>query len=141
MDGDRTKLKANMKTETKERVERRRKAHHAALETLAREVGCTTDGLTLWRKLRRIEREVYRACEAYSNDPDFGVERWESVKDKACGELREVFGGKLPVGLFVNGDPRGHMLKLDNDERAIPEGMQTDWGGNGILAVEINPED
>lgn len=101
MNGRQEIERRKVKTKTTEQVERRRKAHQLALETLAR----------------------------------------ESVKSDAKAELAKIFGGKIPVGVFINGDPRGHMLKLDNDGRAIPEGMQTDWGGNGILAVEINPED
>lgn len=126
---------------TDEMTQRRRLAHHAALETLAREVGCLEPGLKLWRKLRRLEAKVYAACEAYSNDSNFGLARWEMAKGEARAELARIFWGKIPSGVFINGDPRGHMLKLDNEERTVPEGMHTDMGQYGILAAEINPED
>jgi len=128
-----------MKTEI-EWIQRRRAAHHAALETLAREVGSNTPGLKLWRKLARIERETYAVCEKYSNgQTDFTS--WEKTKDWAKAELVKLFGGALPHGVFINGDPRGHMLKLDCDVRSIPEGLERDWGGNGILAATIELED
>jgi hypothetical protein len=114
------------------------KRHHAALETLAQSVGCKASGFQLWRKLRRLEQAVSYACLEYSNDSSFGIERWEKVKADAKEELAEIFGGTIPKGVFINGDPRGHALKLDNDEVVIPPGMEKDWGGNGILAATIN---
>lgn len=62
-------------------------------------------------------------------------------KEDAKLELARIFGGTVPAGVYINGDPRGHMLKLDGDEVVVPEGMQRDWVYNGILAAEINPED
>lgn len=123
-----------MKTDT---TNQSRARHHAALEILAGQVGCKASGLRLWRQLRRLERKVAIACDAYSSDSAFGIERWEAVKNDARKELARIFGGTIPQGVFINGDPRGHMLKLDNEEVTIPEGMQTDWGGYGILAAEI----
>ncbi len=127
------------KTET-EQLERRRKVHHLALETLAATVGCKTPGLKLWRQLRLLENRVYAACEAYSNDASFGIERWEKAKDDARIELARIFGGRIPAGVYVNGDPRGHMLKVDGDDRTLPDGMEKDWGNNGILAAMIEKE-
>lgn len=118
-------------------LEHARKRHHLALEALAQQVGCKTPGLTLWRSMRRLERKIALACEQYSNDSGFGIERWETVKDDARRELARIFGGSIPKGVFINGDPRGYMLKLDNDQVAVPEGMHTDWGNYGILAAEI----
>lgn len=118
-------------------IERDRKQHHQALEALALRVACTTDGLTLWRKLNRLERRLHAACEHFSNEGSYGQDRWEKDKQAGCEELRRIFGGQIPEGVYINGDPRGHSLKLDCDEAPIPEGMQRDWGGNGILAAEI----
>jgi hypothetical protein len=119
-----------------EQIERRRTRHHKALKVLAREVNCPRDGKTLWRKLNRIEREVYAVCVRYSNGATDAAS-WDKTKDWARAEIVKTFGGAVPHGVFVNGDPRGHMLKLNCDEREIPEGMERDWGGNGILAAII----
>jgi hypothetical protein len=68
---------------------------------------------------------------------------WESFKEMIAARVNIAFGGKLAVpGFFVNGDPRGYALKIDNE---TPEGkaliqktkMHTDWGGYGILSPEI----
>jgi len=115
-----------------------RLAHHRALEVLAQSVNCHTDGLILWRKLRRLETKVHKAAEAYSNDATFGLELWETVQSHAKQQATKIFGGTLPKGVFINGDPRGHSLKLDCDVVGIPEGMYRDRGGNGILAADIN---
>ncbi len=130
------------RTETKkENIERRRAVHHRSLETLAATVGCKTPGLKLWRQLRLLETRVYAACESYSNDASFGMERWEAAKDDARKELARIFGGTIPVGVYINGDPRGHMLKLDTEEVALPDGMVRDLGNNGILAAEIEGDE
>jgi len=123
-------------------TERRRRAHHAALEVLALSVGCTTPGLKLWRQLCRLERRVYAGCEAYTNAvPGWDLQRWQLVKEEGRAELAKIFGGKIPAGVYINGDPRGHSLKLDCDEAQVPEGLQRDMGGNGILAATIEEED
>ena len=115
-------------------IQRRRKSHHAALASLK----LCEDGLPIWRKLRSIESKLYRVCLDYTNgDNGVVLADWEKAKEQALIELRVLFNGSLPVGLFINGDPRGHMLKLDCDVVTIPDGMERDWGGNGILAAEI----
>ena len=58
-------------------------------------------------------------------------------------KIAKIFGGTIPEGVFINSDPRGHALKLDCGDAGqpgvtIPEGMEKDWGGNGILAAEID---
>lgn len=125
---------------TTERTKLRREAHHKALEELALRVGCKTPGLKLWRKLVCVERQIYKVCEHYTNGTDgIGTVEWEIAKGKTIQILENVFGGEIPEGIFINGDPRGHMLKLDC-EFPIPDGMERDWGGDGILAAEIEEE-
>lgn len=124
-------------------IRRRRIAHHKALAKLA---GGKVDGLKLWRKLRAIERSLYAQCEHYTNGTGgVDLKQWEREKEAAREALRVAFGGKIPTGVYINGDPRGHMLKLDCGSAGepgvpIPEGMEKDWGGNGILAAEINED-
>ena len=50
--------------------------------------------------------------------------------------VRRLFGGRLPKGFFINTDPRGYALKLDNEKwQTLPVNYQ-DWGGYMILAPE-----
>lgn len=116
--------------------ERRRARHYAALETLAKSVGCNRPGWVIWTDLRQLEKRLDRACCRYSNDASYGTERWEKDKQRARVRLLEIFGGLIPSGVYINGDPRGHMLKLDHEKVTVPDGMQTDWGSDGILAPE-----
>ncbi len=46
--------------------------------------------------------------------------------------------GNAPIPVFINRDPRGYALKI-NDEwmRANNAKLETDWGGYGLIAPEI----
>lgn len=125
----------------------RRAAHHAALETL-RHPSCTTPGLKLWRACVRLERIAHAGATAWCNGEtvnafgtryNFRTEEtaWERFT-KSCRDVIAGIFGHAPTGVFINGDARGHALKLDFEKVKIPEGMETDWGGDGILAAEID---
>lgn len=122
---------------TRDIIDKRRAAHHATLGTLIG--GDAAAGLKLWRRLLRIERRLDPIREHYSNGTGgIGQDQWYAAKEKARAEIIKLFGGTLPDGLYINGDPRGHVLKLDSDKCTVPEGMERDWGGNGILAIIID---
>lgn len=127
----------NAKDERAEWLQRRRSNHHRALESLALQVNCDTNGLTLWRQLRRVENWLSAYSVQHCNG-DIDGDKWESIKDQGRVRIAKVFGGRIPDGVFINSDPRGHALKLDNEKVSIPQGMSTDWGGYGILAAEID---
>lgn len=81
-----------------------------------------------------------RVCLDYTNgERGVTLDQWEVEKDRTRLELVKIFG-KLPTGVFINGDPRGYMLKLDSEKVTIPEGMYKDWGSDGILAAMIEEE-
>jgi len=117
-------------------IQRHRENHHKALESLAHQVNCNTPGLALWRQLRRIENWFTVYSTRYCNGT-IDSEGFEQVKQQAYNRIAKVFGS-IPEGVFINSDPRGYALKLDNEKVSIPEGMERDWGGYGILAAEIN---
>lgn len=139
------------KAAIKAATEQYRIAHHRALETL-RHPSCELSGVQLWRKCSRLERLSHAGATAYCNGetiqvswPLFGLreynfsrdeDAWEQFAEVATDCIRNIFGC-VPAGFFVNGDARGYALKLDPQKVTIPEGMSTDWGGNGILAAEI----
>lgn len=117
-------------------IERQRATFHAALGSLAQSLGSpVTDGLKLWRKLRRIEADAHQFAEQCCN---YGVEDCdlENHEMKIKFRVARVFGGKLPPGFFINGDPRGYALKLEAN--SVPDWPHTDWGRYQILAPEIN---
>lgn len=152
------KTKLEIKAEKLLRIDTRRKAHNAALSTLntaplKKGEDHETRGLKMWRKLRRIESAAHDAATAQCNGERYGSQPYredpEELPDGACGEwdnfcdyvraeVVKVFGGIVPAGFHFNQDPRGYALKLDSDKATIPQGMETDWGGYGLLAAEIN---
>ena len=113
-------------------VQQWRDNHHKALESL-RAPTCKKTGLQLWRVLCRIENIVHHQAELYCNGAMTESE-YDACKEEACNQVVKLFGQR-PGGFFVNSDPRGYALKIIPD--AVPEGMQTDWGGYGCLAAVI----
>ena len=81
--------------------------------------------------LVRLERRAHRAAENYCNLANFD---WEKASDQITKKATALFNGKLPAGFFVNGDPRGHALKIRTED--TPAGLHTDFGGYGVLAPE-----
>ena len=123
---------------TPEHVTRWRNNHFAALASLHANP-TTVDGQSMWRKLRRLESEASAIAVHYCNGT--GGVTTGNIEEKAAPiveKVRAVFGGKLPAGFRVNYDARGYALKIDPERGTVPEGMQTDWGRNGLLAAEIN---
>lgn len=100
------------------------------------------DGKKISVALFKAERlGSYRATEMCSNS-HYGAD--DSERDKLTVErMVEQALGTLPPGFFVNSDPRGYSLKIDNEN---PEGaklieacgLQRDLGGFGCLSPEIN---
>lgn len=92
-------------------------------------------GRNLWRRLRRLEAMAHRAAEQYCNG-EIELAAMDAMVEGVTRAVGNVLG-QVPRGFFVNRDPRGYALKLDPDFMVIPEGMQKDWGGYGLLAAEI----
>ena len=113
----------------------RRKRHHLALASL-HESPKTANGLTMFRALRRLEQRAAAANAHACNTPE-GAAAQDGILASVREEIKAVFGGVLPWGFFINRDPRGYALKIDNEDGHIPDGLGRDWGGYGILAQEI----
>lgn len=114
--------------------------HIEGLAKLAKFLGREINGEEIFQRLQQLEDTAHRNAELYCN----GVLRecfWTAKKTYFTKKVKEIFGGKLPPGFFVNGDPRGAALKLeDKIEREIlaPNGiyLARDWGGYVMLAGE-----
>jgi hypothetical protein len=120
---------------TKKHIAAARLRHHAALKRLASRK-CKLTGLQIWRRLRRLEAEATRITTDLCNGT-VDQELADSMLDAIEIKVATAFG-RTPKGFFIQRDPRGTALQLDCDEAPVPDGMQTNWGGNGILAAEIN---
>ena|SRR5688572_3505393 len=94
-----------------------------------------------FNRLRQIENLAHWRAENYANgkigSQPFGEKEWEMVEFEVIKALKKL-NPSLPDSFFVNADPRGYALKIDNEKATIPQGMHTDWGGYGILAPDPN---
>ncbi len=99
------------------------------------------DPVTLCKKLRRLEAKAQAIALRLCNGPEYAN---EEEPDRACAailaKVNAILGntGKNPVPVFVNRDPRGYGLKIDDDwMRKTGARLYSDWGGYGIIAPEI----
>lgn len=141
---------------SRERKAQRLLAHYATCERLARYLKASfsiqirdperkplreIDGKRISVALLKLEKQLSMASVSYCNG-DSSRETWDRTVDLGKHILTGILG-TLPPGFFVNSDPRGYALKINNENaegRALIEavGLQRDMGGYGILSPEIN---
>ena len=98
------------------------------------------DPVKLCKKLRRLEWEGAALALRRCNGPEFAEGQYEA---KTADVLAKVDGllhyERDHVRVFLNGDPRGYALKIDDDwMRARPDvRLHRDWGDYGILAPDL----
>ena len=94
--------------------------------------------VTLCKRLHRIEAEAHRFAERECNEqlPEGASERKNASILKRLDAILGFRAAGVPV--FLNGDPRGYALKIDDAwMRAHPDvELHRDWGGYCILAPE-----
>ena len=101
------------------------------------------DPIALCKKLRRLEAKASRITTDYCNgDFDAGEngEKLDAALDPILAKVNAILGNSGPdaVPIFVNCDPRGYGLKIDDDwMRKTGARLYSDWGGYGIIAPEI----
>ena len=97
------------------------------------------DPIILCKKLHRIEIKYNRLAVDYCNGV-FDCDTWEKHQTKAEIALDKILDYKRQqIPVFINGDPRGYTLKID--DKYIRENninLHRDWGGYGILAPDLN---
>ena len=118
----------------REWVEKARGEHHAALKAML-PADDMRSGFAFWRQLHRLELQANRlACDLCNGDVD--QEKADAAFDRIKEKVRQLFGGTLPNGFFINRDPRGYALKLENN--SVPYRLHKDMGGYQILAPQID---
>jgi len=95
--------------------------------------------------IKRLEHDANRLQTADANGELSEVEASDGDM-RISNRVATLFGGTLPKGFFINGDPRGYSLKLDPEAWRVSDDVQTnyeaqpinftDWGGYLILAPE-----
>jgi hypothetical protein len=97
-------------------------------------------GEAAYRVLVLLEKKAHRFAERVCND-DVPEAEQDKHEHYVTESVKQVFGGELPPGFFINGDPRGYALKIDQPGDANPGEYlisYRDWGGYGILAPEFD---
>lgn len=128
-----------MTTKERNAIKQAHKQRH--LESLQK-LGYTKDSL---HAIKRLETEANRVQTADCNGELTEVEASDADM-RISNRVASLFGGKLPKGFFINGDPRGYTLKLDPEAWKVSDNAQenwearpikyTDWGDYMILAPE-----
>lgn len=119
----------------KERQQAQIKRHGQQLAAI---FGSSLEPAHLARKVHRIELKAHRLAENYCNGVIDGATfdaKTASILD-SLDKILHFRAQSIPV--FVNGDPRGYALKIDDDwMRSHNVDIHRDWGGYGILAPEF----
>ena len=96
-------------------------------------------GIALCRAVRRLENKGHKLAEDYCNGL-IDTDQWEPISDKLTGKINALLGneaGKVPV--FLNGDPRGYALKIEDCYiRDNDISIYRDFGGYGIIAPDFS---
>ena len=100
------------------------------------------DPIALCKKLRRLESIGNRAATNLCNVANY-QDTFDAIKDDLLAKLDKLLDFRaLKIPVFVNGDPRGHALKIDCEYvRANGLDIYTDWGGEGLLAPDLTEEE
>ena len=95
--------------------------------------------IQLAKKVHSIEVKAHRLSEDYCNGL-IESDDWEDVTEKILIRLDKVLNFRTQhIPVFVNGDPRGYALKIDDEYvRAHSLKIHRDMGGYGILAPEFD---
>ena len=92
--------------------------------------------------IERAERRHHRKACDYCNAPqtDGWLELWNTQQRLDLEALAEALP-RAAGSLFINQDPRGYAVKIDNESEADRDlihaaGVARDWGGYGLLCRE-----
>ena len=107
------------------------------------------NGYEAYDKLFRLETKAHRLAEDLCNWLDTESEESDKRSAQIHKAVAKIFGGKTPMGFFINYDPRGYSLKIKEEQNRIfvnsEDGLNhdlrvinyTDFGGYGILAPDF----
>lgn len=96
---------------------------------------CEKEPMALCRIVRKFERAAHDLATDSCNGE---VPGYEAQQDETLRLLNSALGNDGSVPVFINGDPRGYALKIEDEwMRANKAKLYGDWGGYGIIAPEI----
>lgn len=95
--------------------------------------------VALAKQLRRLENKAHRLAEDEASRPlpEGYVEKQEASILRSLDKILGYKKAGIPV--FLNSDPRGYALKIDDAYvREHDLDIHRDWGGYGILAPDFS---
>lgn len=110
-------------------------------QDLKRIFGIDGDPIQICNKLRRLELKANRKACDYCNGA-INTEDWEIYSERAKGKLLDIIGHRWADAVFINSDPRGYTLKIDDQwlQMRNEYNIHRDWGGYGILAPDFSEQ-
>jgi hypothetical protein len=100
--------------------------------------------IRICKQLRRLEVRAHALQERACNDENYNLTDAEAeMQDRSLlDSLDKIISfRKAGVPVFINGDPRGYALKIDEEyvkKHALK--IHRDWGGYGIIAPDLSEE-
>jgi len=99
-----------------------------------------TDPFGLCKKLRQIENKAANISIDYCNG-HIDTDQRDYADKLIIKRLEKVLNFTAQgIPVFINGDPRGYSLKIDDQYvRENDIEIMTDWGGYGLIAPDFTP--
>lgn len=98
-----------------------------------------THPVYLCKKVHRLEAEAHRLHESECNGTVTDEDQADRKEKSILKRLDLILNFKAQnIPVFINGDPRGYALKIQDDyvkEHNLD--IHRDWGGYGIIAPEF----
>lgn len=104
------------------------------------------DPVELCKRLRRIETLAASIGLQLCNGPEMTEAAKERRTADALKKANALLGNSGEVPVFINLDPRGYALKIDDEwlraqradhRTAYKAAIHQDWGGYGIIAPDL----
>ena len=118
----------------KDQMYARIRNHGESLKTVF-ELDPDTDEIALCKKLRKLEFDARNSATEWCNG-DISEDEYTLRATVLRMKVVKILGDRYPI--FLNGDPRGYALKID--DKIVRENnlhIYRDWGGYGIISPDL----
>lgn len=103
------------------------------------------DPVKLCKKLRRLEGKAQAIALRLCNGPEYpgGYDKVDNLTTAILAKVNAILGNSGPdsVPVFINRDPRGYALKIEDSwvsKNYETKPIHRDWGGYGIIAPDLS---
>jgi hypothetical protein len=112
--------------------------HYSQLRPIYKALGMPDD-VQMMQRLCKLERTLHRHAEEACSVPlsarqELYRERFAENAVKEVESMMPLLAGKV----FINGDPRGWAIKIDDKHKQLinDSRIARDWGGYGLLSPD-----